>query len=447
VLARVEKMQASERQPRVGILTSERRQVWAEVREKLSEVNEENRRALEQIEGAIFLLILEGASPSGSDSPGLGGSPSQQMTLQARLALMGDGGNRWFDKSVQAIVFNDGVAATNVEGSWADAPVAAHLFGFMHDYEDLVASREVERSAALRTPSRDGGPSSLPPPLHLKWRLTSEVAQALDVAEDRFAALVVATDLSVTHFRYFGKGFIKKCQISPDAFVQMALLLAYYREHQRLGLCKEGAHTRQFFHGRSENLWTVTSDAVAFVKAMAHLDVSCAETKLHLLRRACMSHVQRVKEAMSGLGIDRHLLALRQVARERGETHAALEAWADSPGTPLLLESSQAPAQRGPSGGFGSAQAGGFAVSYSIREDNMYLHICHRRPHSSEPEPAARGGGRGGPGGATGEVVEGAAGKLARGIEKALLEMSVLCTKRAATAMVNSLSTLEISDT
>ena len=50
------------------------------------------------------------------------------------------------------------------------------------------------------------------------------------------------------------QGFVKKCQISPDAFVQMALLLAYYREQQRLGLCKEGAHTRQFFHGRSPTL-------------------------------------------------------------------------------------------------------------------------------------------------------------------------------------------------
>ena len=28
-------------------------------------------------------------------------------------------------------MFEDGAAATNVEGSWADAPVAAHLFGFM----------------------------------------------------------------------------------------------------------------------------------------------------------------------------------------------------------------------------------------------------------------------------------------------------------------------------
>ncbi len=38
---------------------------------------------------------------------------------------------------MQVIVFEDGVASVNCERSWADAPVAAHLFGFMHDYENV----------------------------------------------------------------------------------------------------------------------------------------------------------------------------------------------------------------------------------------------------------------------------------------------------------------------
>ena len=36
-------------------------------------------------------------------------------------------------------------------------------------------------------------------------------------------------DLYVNQHDAFGKGVIKKCGFSPDAFIQMALQLAYYR--------------------------------------------------------------------------------------------------------------------------------------------------------------------------------------------------------------------------
>ena len=36
-------------------------------------------------------------------------------------------------------------------------------------------------------------------------------------------------DLRLLMHNAFGKGFMKKCKVSPDAFIQMALQLAYYR--------------------------------------------------------------------------------------------------------------------------------------------------------------------------------------------------------------------------
>ena len=149
--------------------------------------------------------------------------------------------------------------------------------------------------------------------------------------------------------------------MSPDAFLQMGLQLAFYRQvltflsfqnywmqgpvwinvinlwqhdkriqsfvwlnlnlqHGELcGIAQESVHTRHFLHGCGESVRTVTSDSVAFVKvrslensnsklfhfcvfqtfcllqAMEHLDTASAETKLHLLRRACISHVEKVK--------------------------------------------------------------------------------------------------------------------------------------------------------
>ena len=42
-------------------------------------------------------------------------------------------------------------------------------------------------------------------------------------------ALADDVDLHLMMHDPYGKGFMKKCRISPDAYIQMALQLAYYR--------------------------------------------------------------------------------------------------------------------------------------------------------------------------------------------------------------------------
>lgn len=52
-----------------------------------------------------------------------------------------------------------------------------------------------------------------------------QIAQSLAVAQ----ALADDVDFHVFSFQEFGKGKVKKCRVSPDAFIQMALQLAYFR--------------------------------------------------------------------------------------------------------------------------------------------------------------------------------------------------------------------------
>ena len=51
------------------------------------------------------------------------------------------------------------------------------------------------------------------------------------------------SDLIVMHPSY-GKGFPKKCRLSPDGWFQMALQLTYFRLHHKLVLTYESATTR-----------------------------------------------------------------------------------------------------------------------------------------------------------------------------------------------------------
>jgi len=56
--------------------------------------------------------------------------------------------------------------------------------------------------------------------------------QCRDVIERSLSSaqeLMSDIDLHLLMHDSYGKGFIKRCNISPDAYVQMALQLAYYR--------------------------------------------------------------------------------------------------------------------------------------------------------------------------------------------------------------------------
>jgi len=49
----------------------------------------------------------------------------------------------------------------------------------------------------------------------------------LDFSRQALKGLIADVDLAVLHFDDFGKGVMKKAGVSPDAWAQMALQLAY----------------------------------------------------------------------------------------------------------------------------------------------------------------------------------------------------------------------------
>lgn len=56
-----------------------------------------------------------------------------------------------------------------------------------------------------------------------------QCAEKIDIAYKNAQLSISDIDLYVHQHDKFGKGVIKRCGFSPDAFIQMALQLAYYR--------------------------------------------------------------------------------------------------------------------------------------------------------------------------------------------------------------------------
>lgn len=238
----------------------------------------------------------------------------------------------------------------------------------------------------------------LKPPLRLQWELSEEATKELEESYERAKALIADLDQQLLPFDTFGKGFIKKCKVSPDAYIQMALQLAYYRDAGHFAQTYESSMTRLYREGRTETVRPVSLDSCAFVRAMDNPEVAVKE-RVKLLRAAAETHVERYRRSMSGEGVDRHLFSLYVVSVWRGVKSEFLN---EALSAPWKLSTSQTPMQQtadwdyrnnpekmSAGGGFGPVNDDGYGVSYIIAgETKIMFHITSK--HSSKETDALR---------------------------------------------------------
>lgn len=114
-----------------------------------------------------------------------------------------------------------------------------------------------------------GSPEFDPPvPSRLHWNLNTQCIEAIDNSYLVADKLLNDVELRIYVHDNYGKGFMKSCSMSPDAYIQMALQLAYYRDAQRFSLTYEASMTRLFREGRTETVRPCTIESTAWVKSM-----------------------------------------------------------------------------------------------------------------------------------------------------------------------------------
>lgn len=124
-------------------------------------------------------------------------------------------------------------------------------------------------------------------------------------------------DVYLLHFENFGKDFAKSQKLSPDAFVQTALQLAFYRMHNQLGNAYESGSLRKFHLGRTEIIRACSQETAEFVTKMTSPTVTPDE-KASLFKRAVNAHRIYTTNVINFNAFDRHLLGLKLIALENG---------------------------------------------------------------------------------------------------------------------------------
>ncbi|KDQ57097.1 hypothetical protein JAAARDRAFT_35697 [Jaapia argillacea MUCL 33604] len=216
------------------------------------------------------------------------------------------GHNRFFDKPFTLIVESNTRAGVNGEHSVVDALVPSIVAEF-------AIVEGVEREAfSLADPEMNGSKPTRKVVgwKRLDWVVDEKVEKACVEAGERAKALVEDSDDSVLWYGDYGADWIKdKSKLSPDAYIQMALQLAWYKNQGYFTAVYETALTRIFKHGRTETIRSFTTESRAFVLGM--MDPSTSPiARFRLLQRAVQSHVALTRQAATGQGIDRVLMAM-----------------------------------------------------------------------------------------------------------------------------------------
>lgn len=216
--------------PMIGLLTAEPRRIWAKDRESLL-TEEQNCRNIELIEQSLILLCLDETLPPSFNARGFAGATPSYHTTQdrdetnmAHEMIHGGGSecnssNRWFDKTMQIIVCNDGAWGLCYEHSSSEGIAVVQLLEKILNKIDEIPSPEESGITQHH----------LPPPERIEWIVKPEIQKRIVQAKRDVNRRIEDLDFYVYRFRSYGKNFIKSCKVSPDVYIQLALQLAYFK--------------------------------------------------------------------------------------------------------------------------------------------------------------------------------------------------------------------------
>jgi carnitine O-acetyltransferase len=350
----------------LGWLTSNDRDSWADARNEMIRaggVAVED--ALAELESGAMLLCLDDEEPV-----------SRKQC--AELFLHGNhssGNNRFFDKSIQLFVTNNGKAGFMGEHSMMDGMPMVGMADHVTATTYAAATQRPNATQSTRVQVKnifDDANLSLQ---------TSKLSFMIAQAKQNYTKLVTDHEVQVQSYQGYGSNFIKRAGFSPDAYVQMAMQLATYRLWGEQAGTYEATQVRPFLHGRTETTRSVSPASEAFVKAMGlrpkydEHDTAIRTAKIGLLRDAVTSHVAYIGKAAAAHGVDRHFLGLSMLVEE-GEDAPALYSH------PLFIRSkrwrvstSHLTHKRFENWGYGEVVPDGVGLAYAIKANNCVFNI------------------------------------------------------------------------
>lgn len=215
----------------LAYLTSENRDVWAELRQTLE--SDGNEAALRKVDSAVFCLCLDDFA-------------IKDLVHLSHSMLHSDGTNRWFDKSFNLIIAKDGTAAVHLEHSWGDGVAVLRFFNEVF--------KDSTQAPAITPQGQPASTDSSVVVQKLQFRLNDALKTGISTAKEKFDATMKTLTVDCIQFHRGGKEFLKKHKLSPDSVAQLAFQMAFLRQYGKTVATYESCSTAAFKHGRTETI-------------------------------------------------------------------------------------------------------------------------------------------------------------------------------------------------
>lgn len=288
----------------------------------------------------------------------------------------GDGQNRFFDKPLEFFISKNGNSGFLGEHSRMDATPTVQLNNFILEN---ISKEDPDAFIADITADTTAATDSVPElPKVLPFDLSVQTRADISTAIAKFHNTIAAHDQQIFQYYGYGKNLIKQFKVSPDAYVQMMIQLAYYKLTGKVRPTYESAATRKYLKGRTETGRSVSCESKRFVETWSD-NKATNEEKIAAYNAACKQHVKYLVEAADGKGVDRHLFGLLQMIKQGEDTPAIFTDPIYKYSSTWYISTSQVPSENFQSWGWSQVIDEGFGLAYLVNSDWLHVHISCKK--------------------------------------------------------------------
>lgn len=299
---------------------------------------------------------------------------------RAHFCWHGDGQNRFFDKSLQFFVAKNGYSGFIAEHSKMDGTPTLLLNEFVNrEIRKLNPEQFLE---SLEFSIVEPSPVA---PQHLKFEVSPSVKESIAFAKENFKAEFDNHDVKVLHYNKYGKNEIKKFKISPDAYIQMIMQLGFYKLTGTVWPTYEACSTRKYYGGRTEAGRSVSEESLAMCRNWQDPTVS-DEQRAADFKTAVNAHLEYIKAASNGEGVDRHFLGLKFQLKDGEVAHELFSDPLFGYSGTWLISTSQLSSNYHDAYGWSEVNPIGWGLAYQVNNDFLHINVCTRRSSGNSSE-------------------------------------------------------------